>query len=267
MVIGKRDLLQHCIVCIAALFVVILACPTARAEMPEHARNIVIKHIGQAFDPQTRRVVDGYAILDYRQGHAKPDHAGGPKNDGGGTSTCFTVLAKGASWISAEEYIIDLSGSGLPDLALAEETFESAAIEWNVTAGGEVFGQQHPGVSTGTIGAAMNTINEVDFGPIDEPGVIAVTYVWGVFYGPPQGRYLAEWDMRFDNVDFVWTMDGSPAAMDFENIAQHELGHALGLGHPDSSCTEETMYAFATEGETKKRDLHDGDVAGAQALY
>ena len=55
--------------------------------------------------------------------------------------------------------------------------------------------------------------------------------------------------------------------MDFENIAQHELGHAFGLGHPSDTCTEETMYRFASNGETKKRDLYDGDIAGIKALY
>jgi len=55
--------------------------------------------------------------------------------------------------------------------------------------------------------------------------------------------------------------------MDFENIATHELGHAIGLGHPSSTCTEETMYAFASLGETKKRDLNAGDVQGIDGLY
>ena len=72
--------------------------------------------------------------------------------------------------------------------------------------------------------------------------------------------------MKF-NTAFSWSLIGAPGDMDFHNIAQHEVGHALGLGHPDNSCTEETMYAYATEGETKKRDLHAGDIAGAVDLY
>ncbi|MFN2432064.1 MAG: matrixin family metalloprotease [Gemmatimonadota bacterium] len=47
----------------------------------------------------------------------------------------------------------------------------------------------------------------------------------------------------------------------------HELGHAMGMGHPSDSCTEETMYRFATEGETKKRDLFTGDIAKINDLY
>ena len=55
--------------------------------------------------------------------------------------------------------------------------------------------------------------------------------------------------------------------MDFENIATHELGHAMGMAHPADSCTEETMYRFASSGETKKRTLNAGDIAGIKGLY
>ena len=55
--------------------------------------------------------------------------------------------------------------------------------------------------------------------------------------------------------------------MDFDNIATHEVGHAVGMGHPGDSCTEETRYRFAGTEETKKRTLFDGDKAGIAALY
>lgn len=55
--------------------------------------------------------------------------------------------------------------------------------------------------------------------------------------------------------------------MDFENIAAHEMGHSVGMGHPSGECTEETMYSTAALGETKKRDLNDGDIAGVSGLY
>jgi hypothetical protein len=41
----------------------------------------------------------------------------------------------------------------------------------------------------------------------------------------------------------------------------------MGLGHPSGSCTEETMYAYASLGEVKKRDLNSGDVSGINGLY
>ena len=43
--------------------------------------------------------------------------------------------------------------------------------------------------------------------------------------------------------------------------------NAFGLSHLDNSCEEETMYAFAVEGKTKKRSLEAGDITGINKLY
>ena len=91
--------------------------------------------------------------------------------------------------------------------------------------------------------------------------------MWGVFNGPPFARELVEWDQVYDDMDFDWSSSGEADKMDFENIASHELGHTVGLGHPDDSCTQETMFRFAGLGETNKRTLEAGDIAGVSDLY
>ncbi|UCD07610.1 MAG: matrixin family metalloprotease, partial [Candidatus Aenigmatarchaeota archaeon] len=110
--------------------------------------------------------------------------------------------------------------------------------------------------------------NEMVFGDYPQSGVIAVTIIWGYFYGPPGQREIIEFDILFDT-DFTWgdaTKD--PSVMDLQNIATHEIGHGFGLGDLyDSACAEETMYGYSTEGETKKRDLNAGDITGIQELY
>ncbi len=55
--------------------------------------------------------------------------------------------------------------------------------------------------------------------------------------------------------------------MDLQNIATHEGGHGAGMDHPDDSCSEETMYRFSQQGETNRRTLHTGDIAGINKLY
>ncbi|MBA7643606.1 hypothetical protein ES703_51337 [subsurface metagenome] len=56
--------------------------------------------------------------------------------------------------------------------------------------------------------------------------------------------------------------------MDLQNIATHELGHSVGLGDLyDDVASEETMYGLSEYGETKKRTLYLGDIAGIQKLY
>jgi predicted Zn-dependent protease len=72
----------------------------------------------------------------------------------------------------------------------------------------------------------------------------------------------------FDNVDFAWDNTGAPGVMDIQNIATHEIGHGLGLADLyDDKWSEQTMYGYADNGETKKQTLEYGDIAGIQALY
>ncbi len=80
-------------------------------------------------------------------------------------------------------------------------------------------------------------------------------------------RELVRFTMTFNN-RYTWTTTGEAGKMDVQSIATHELGHALGLDHPgDSSCLEQTMWATAGAGETKKRSLELGDKTGVATLY
>ncbi len=78
------------------------------------------------------------------------------------------------------------------------------------------------------------------------------------------------------DIDFSWgdagpTSEselGDTSVMDLQNIATHELGHGAGLADLyDDQASEQTMYGYASYGETKKRTLNTGDIAGIQALY
>ena len=113
-----------------------------------------------------------------------------------------------------------------------------------------------------------NTFNEIVFGDIPQSGAIAVCLVWSTTRGPPSQRGIVEFDIVFDNVDFTWGTDGSDSVMDLQNIATHELGHALGLADLYfDEASEQTMYGIGQVGETKKRTLDDGDIAGITVLY
>jgi hypothetical protein len=218
------------------------------------------------------RLVEGYAFVDYKEGfHHRPDHAGGPGGGdppGGGTSDCFVVLAKDAKWKVTEDYLLNpANGDGMSDTFVAD-TFATSVDEWDDEVGFDIFGAGS--VTSDTLEADTVTtdgLNEVYFDTLD-PDVVGVTYTWGIFNGRPANRELVEFDMVFNDLDFVWgDADLDNTLMDLNNIAVHELGHALGLGHPEDTCTEESMYRFGEVGETKKRDLNDGDIAGVNELY
>ena len=52
---------------------------------------------------------------------------------------------------------------------------------------------------------------------------------------------------------------------DIQNIATHEIGHAINLGHVSDKL--QSMYPSAFAGETLKRTLGNGDKAGVNNLY
>ena len=97
---------------------------------------------------------------------------------------------------------------------------------------------------------------------------LAVTYTWRWSTGE------IESDTLF-NTSFAWGNLGAEGdgcyenagnVYDVGNIATHEFGHTYGLDHP-SGARFETMYAYGYSGETLKRSLASGDVAGANAVY
>lgn len=208
-------------------------------------------------------LVEGYAIVHYKKGYKKPDNPGKP---GGGpsdpSSSCYGFLSKGARWKTTEPYVV------APDVDAVAVASDLDA--WDSQVAFDVFGgEDETAVVDGADTSSPDGKNEIMFGEISSPGAIAVSIVWGVFGGPPQNRRLVEYDVVFDNVDYVWgdaTVDLN--VMDFENIATHEFGHAAGLADLyDSGCSEQTMYGYADYGETSKRTLETGDINGIMELY
>lgn len=239
-----------------SLSILVLGCntdaPFEPAAAPDlHARLTAAPDLSGKLPQLERRV-----FIHYRRGFAhKPRHpagGGGPGGGGGGTADCYSVLAKGASWTTTEPYFT---------------TFEPLPVAtWDEHA--NIFGAKENWTAPApfpTFTGDMDGFNTAQFGDYPNENVIAVTVVWGVFIGPPSQRYLAEWDLLMNNQFPFGNADSN--SMDTENVAAHELGHAAGLGHPPDGCTEETMYAFAALGETKKRTLEAGDIAGIRKLY
>jgi hypothetical protein len=80
-------------------------------------------------------------------------------------------------------------------------------------------------------------------------------------------QQLVRFSMTFNN-RYTWSTSGQAGQFDVQNIAAHEFGHAVGLGHPSSTqCAQETMWASAGAGEIKQRSLEPGDTNGIITLY
>lgn len=235
--------------------------------LPAPADNAGVISLGTGIDPQTGKVVEGIAIIHpKKEFHHRPGHSGGP--GGGGTSKCYSFLAQGAKWKTVESWVVNPANTEGLSNSFVFDNLTADIAKWESASGADILGN---GSTTGDAltadTASPDAANEVYFADIDDSNAIAVTIVWGIFSGPPFGRELVEWDQVFDDATFDWSSSGESGKMDFENIATHELGHSAGMGHPDDSCTQETMYRFADFGETIKRTLNAGDIAGIGALY
>jgi len=240
--------------------------------IPTHAIEVApgVFDLGKSVD-KDGRPVRGFAFIDYRKEfHHRDWHNGGPGGPGGnGGSTCFEFLAKGAKWKTTEDYVLDSTNSnGLSDSFVASKT-ALGIEEWDSQVDFDIFGSRDTTSSVdGADTSSPDNKNEIMFGNLDSENAIAVTIVWGVFIGPPSQRRLVEWDMVFNDASFTFgDADSDPSVFDYQNIFTHEIGHAVGMAHPGDTCTEETMFRFAGEGETKKRDLNSGDINGVNELY
>jgi len=187
---------------------------------------------------------------------------------------CFEFWAKSARWKTTEPYVLDAGGSGLTRNSVIS-SMEASLGTWDEEVAVAIFGKRDKKSQVdGADDEAPDGKNEIMFEEIADPGVIAVTIVWGIFQGSQRSRELVEWDLVFnsgeswgDAGDTNETELGDTSVMDLQNIATHEVGHAAGMNHPPEQCTEETMYPFSERGETKKRTLHTGDKQGIEELY
>jgi len=229
--------------------------------------------------PLERRV-----FIHYRRGFGKPEGTPGrgPPLKEEDHSKHYRLLGKGVKWKDTPVvYYIDPDNPQGLDAEFICEAIFLAAEEWD-----EGLYSQLTGSETGWGGVSIELFaddfvviydatfdtdapdgrNEILFGDYPEEGVIAVTVVWGYFSGPPSEREIIEFDIMFD-IDYLWgDADVDSGVMDLQNIATHELGHGIGLDDY-YQCELETMYGYSTYGETIKRDLYYGDIAGVQELY
>ena len=95
---------------------------------------------------------------------------------------------------------------------------------------------------------------------------IAVTYTWQWSNGEIESDTVFNsrlpWFIANDEPDHCVAV----AKYDLANIATHEFGHTYGLGHAANDRWE-TMYPYGFTGETAKRSLGSGDIAGVRAVY
>lgn len=145
----------------------------------------------------------------------------------------------------------------------------STATQAIINAFNTIDNENHPGGTFFTrVSDSSNAKIKVWWAAIDgSGGALARTTVW---YNTAT-KVISKAEIVFDtgNKWFISSKSscagiaGSP--FDIRNVATHEIGHAIGLGH--ASNTKLTMYGSAAQGETLKRSLGIGDQRGIDAIY
>lgn len=133
---------------------------------------------------------------------------------------------------------------------------------WNPNLGSAQFS---PTITAVGSGMDNNRINEIFFasspyGGTWESNTLAVTTVW---YSRNE---RVEADIIY-NTAFTWDSYRGPrqAAVDIQRVGLHELGHVLGLDHPDDAG--QTVAAVMNSHVSNTDSLTADDIAGAQSLY
>lgn len=165
----------------------------------------------------------------------------------------------GATWSFAQvPYYVNTASLNLPSSS-AETAVQYGADAWHLQTGAKfqfVFAGQSA-QSTATV----DQVNLVVFRNASSDSAIATTYTWF------NGSQIVEADVVFWNGAFQFFTGTTGCSNGFyiEDIAAHEFGHALGLGH--SASSDATMYYATSWCQMGNRSLHPDDIAGVRALY
>jgi len=178
--------------------------------------------------------------------------------------TCYKLMGVKWSTLPVKYAINPTNTQGLPESFICSAVITSAET-WDAATSKELFKNYAtcPIDYTAAYGV-QDYKNAVTFGDYPTANVIAVTSVWYTRYG----KQIVEFDQLY-NTRFQWgDAEKNPAVMDLQNIATHELGHAVGLSDLYSpTCTAVTMYGYSNNGEIQKRTLEKPDVTGLRMLY
>lgn len=159
---------------------------------------------------------------------------------------------------SSVPYYINPTNMDLPGSAI-EPAIRAGASAWPLQSGAS-FAFAFAGFSAQTTNT-NDGINLVMFRNASSGSALATTYSWF------SGTRVIDADIVFWDAGFQFFTGSSGCSGGFyiEDIATHEFGHALGLGH--STVSGATMYPSISTCSQQSRSLAADDIAAVLSLY
>lgn len=190
--------------------------------------------------------------------YAKPPGTAKPP----ATSACYKLM--GVKWNTMPvNYVVNPSNTQELSEAVITSAISASAETWDAATSKELFKNEYS-IDESVQYGVQDFRNAMVFGDYPNNNVIAVTSVWYM----RRGKQIVEFDQLY-NTRFNWgNATENSSKMDLQNIATHELGHAVGLDDIyTTSCSAVTMYGYSSYGETAKRTLEQPDITGLQIIY
>lgn len=175
------------------------------------------------------------------------------------TKGMSAYVLSGPKWSSVPvRYVINPTNLDLPESAI-DPAVAAGADAWHL--------QTAASISFAYTGRSSTTTNTFDgtnvvmFRNASSGSAIATTYWWS------SGSSIVDADMVFWDGAFRFFTGSTGCSGGFyiEDIAAHEFGHVLGLGHSTSLVA--TMYPSVSSCDMRNRTLDADDIAGVTALY
>lgn len=175
------------------------------------------------------------------------------------SNSLSAYVASGSTWGAAQvAYYVNTANLDLPANSV-EAAVRAGADTWHLQSGaGLRFSFAGQSSQTAT---TYDGVNLVVFRDASSGSAIATAYWWS------SGSRIVDADIVFWDGAFRFFSGttGCSGGFYIEDIAAHEFGHALGLGH--SASTDATMYFSTSSCNTHNRSLDADDIAGVRALY